>query len=122
MTFAADMQAISKRIDATLEEFGRAVKIAAFSQVIDNTRVDTGRMKGNWLLTENRPASMQFTSVDPSGSRTKADIRGNAMGISDSYLTNNLPYAPIWDEKDAIRARVLVNIQRNIRNAARAAK
>src|SRR5690606_11921054 len=122
MSFASDMRLISKRIDASLEQFGRAVKRSAFSQVIDNTRVDTGRLKGNWQATEGSPSLAEIDGVDPNGTFAKAQMTHYVKGISDSYITNNLPYAPIWDEKDAIRARVVANIERNIRNAARSAR
>lgn len=122
MSFASDMRVISKRIDASLEQFGRAVKISAFSQVIDNTRVDTGRLKGNWQSSEGFAATGEIESQDPSGAMAKGRVISTIRGISDSYLTNNLPYAPIWDEKDAIRARVIANIERNIKNAARAVR
>lgn len=74
----------------------QAVVLALFSSVIKDTPVLTGRLRGNWLVTSENPASGVAEVTDPTGNKAIADVASLVGGMSgdfDVYLTNNLPYA-----------------------------
>jgi len=116
----ADMNRISKRINSDLDQLGRAVKIETFSGVIRDTRVDTGRARGNWQASEERPVTSEIERFDKTenGQPTIDEETSKINGISLSYLTNNLPYIGVLEEKDAMAAR---NVQRVKENLSRMA-
>lgn len=119
MSFDSDMRRIAKKIGAEAEQLGRAVKIELFSATIDDTRVDTGLLKGNWQTSEEAPAQGVIERLDPSGSQAKGEVTGTVKGASVSYLVNNLPYAQVWEERDAMVARNVIRIERIIKEKAR---
>ena len=116
----ADMNRISKLINSDLDQLGRAVKIETFSGVIRDTRVDTGRARGNWQASEERPVTSEIERFDKTenGQPTIDEETSKINGISLSYLTNNLPYIGVLEEKDAMAAR---NVQRVKENLSRMA-
>lgn len=114
---------IAKRAKSTLDEFTRAVWIELFTGVIDNTRVDTGRMKGNWQTTVGAPANSDIDRLDKSGAQTIRDMQSNVGGINKiTYLTNNLPYVGVWEQRDGMVAKNIARIETNIRKLAREIK
>ena len=118
MGFMTDMNRISKRINSDLDQLGRAVKVEAFSGTIQDTRVDTGRARGNWQVSENAPATGEVDRLDKTGAAAIDEVSSTVNGISLSYLTNNLPYIGVLEEKDAMAAR---NVQRVKENLSRMA-
>lgn len=114
MSFKSDMSRIAKKLGIEAEQLGRAVKIELFSSTIDDTRVNTGRLKGNWQATEEAPASGVLERLDPDGGQAKAQVTNSVQGASVSYLVNNLPYAQVWEERDAMVARNVMRIERII--------
>lgn len=85
-----------KKIDKT----SRAIKIDIANQVIKNTRVDTGRLRGNWIPTNVSPSFGTRSRLDPSGSAGAREVAEVFTGEGVSFLCNNLPYAPVWNEVD----------------------
>ena len=72
----------------------RAIIIALFSSVVMDTPVLTGRLRGNWQLTEGSPASGTLAREDKSGGATLSEINKLAKGTDgEQFLANNLPYA-----------------------------
>tara|TARA_R110000764_G_scaffold28566_2_gene67279 strand:+ start:1401 stop:1751 length:351 start_codon:yes stop_codon:yes gene_type:complete len=105
---------IAKRANSTLDEFVRAVKIDLFTGVIEDTRVDTGRMKGNWQTTVGSPAT--GTVSIRSESATVSDMERKSGGAGDTtYLTNNVPYVGVWEMRDGMVAKNIARIETNIR-------
>ena len=101
-----------------LGELCKAIKVELFSGIIDDTRVDTGRLRGNWQIQENSPAEGETGSLDPTGVKTKAYVKALAGKYNVTYFTNNLPYAKVYDEKDAMVARNVVRVKANIKRMA----
>ena len=93
--------AVSRRI----EQFGRAAKLARFSGIVRDTRVDTGRMRGNWQTTVAAPASGTVDRLDPTGAQTIAEIAARVTADKADYLTNNLDYVAHWEDEDGMVAR-----------------
>jgi hypothetical protein len=110
---------LAETLGAELDEFCRAVKIATFSGVVRDTRVDTGRLRGSWQLTTSAPAEGVSERLDVTGAAVISEIQQGVRGDTVDYLTNNLIYAPIWDERDGIIDKNVARIERNIREAAR---
>lgn len=105
--------ALGQDIDQTM----RAVKISLFNGVINDTRVDEGRLKGNWQTTTGSMAEAQLERLDPSGSAARAEVAANVNGDGVNWITNNLPYAEVWNERDGIIDKNIARLERNIKEA-----
>jgi len=116
--WAADIEKIVKRTQDNLGRFSRAVKISLFNDVIDNTRWKTGRLRGNWNISEGSPDRSVSESLDPTGSGAKARIADESSENGVTYLTNNLPYAQVYEEKDAMVGTAVARIGRIIKDEA----
>ncbi len=116
MSFAADMARIATKTGGKLEKLGRAVKISTFSGVINDTRVDTGRLRGNFQTSEGMPINTTTDRLSPTGAESIAEVISTVQAFSLSFMTNNLPYAIVYEEKDAMIAR---NVQITTNNISR---
>lgn len=110
---------LAERLGATLGETARAIKIKIFDGVILDTRVDTGRLRGNWQTTTGTEADGELERIDPSGAQAMADVRGTVKGDAIDFLTNNLPYAEVWEEKDGMIARNVARLGRTIKEVVK---
>lgn len=115
---------LAQVVGARVDEVVRAVKIELFTGVIMDTRVDTGRLRGNWQTTTGMMAMSEIERVDkiPQGSIGGAAYDEAVGGVTADgldYLTNNLPYAEVWEERDGMIARNVARIDRIIRNKVR---
>lgn len=96
MSFEGDIIEFTNKSIAEADKIRRAVIIELFSAVIDDTPVDTGRLRGNWLTSVNKPREDVLVQNDPNGTRAKNKIINNLGAFGDSvYLSNNLPYANV---------------------------
>lgn len=115
MSFERDVAAFAKQAGLNLGQAARAIKIEIFSDCIRNTRVDRGRLRGNWQTTTGAPASSATERLDPSGAQAISDVRAKVSDFGVDYLTNNLPYAAIWDQRDGIRSRAIARLDSILR-------
>lgn len=113
------MNRLAEVMGVEVEEAVRAVKIQLFNGVIDDTRVDTGRLKGNWQTTTGGPAGGTVDRLDPSGAAAKAEAAGNVQADTIDYLTNNLDYAEVWEERDGMVARNVARLERIVKENAK---
>jgi hypothetical protein len=109
---------LAETLGATLDETARAVKISTFTGIIRDTRVDTGRLRGSWTTSTGRPKDSP-ERLDPTGARAEAEVVGTVKGDTVDYISSNLPYSAIWEERDAMIAKNVARIDRNIREAVR---
>lgn len=109
----------AKTIGATLDETVRAVKISLFNGIIDDTRVDTGRLKGSWQTTTGRIAEGSTDRLDKTGSAAKAEVVATVKADTVDYISSNLPYSEIWEERDGMIARNVARLERNIKEAVK---
>lgn len=110
---------LAETLGAEMDQFMRAVKISLFNGVIRDTRVDTGRLKGNWQTTTGEEASYQsLLRYDPGGAQAMSEVVHVVRGDTVDYLTNNLPYAEVWEERDGMVARNVARLSRIVRQAA----
>ena len=109
----------AKRVSADLEDAAIAIKLSLFKGVILDTRVDTGRLRGNWQTSTGQPITSDSTREDKSGSQSIDDARGAITPDGIDYMTNNLPYAAVYEEQDAMIARNLLRVKNNIIKASK---
>lgn len=113
------MNQLAAVLGKEVNEVIRATKISLFNGVIRDTRVDTGRLRGNWQTTTSAPAVGDLARLDPSGSSAQAEVRAGVTPDGRDFLTNNLPYAEVWEQRDGMVARNVARIERNIAEAVR---
>lgn len=93
-TFAADLRKFAERTNKSLDDTCRGVAIKWFSSTVMSTPVDTGRLRGNWMITQEHPGYSTIDRFDKSGNAVTAEITQTVGGVGAvNYLTNNLPYA-----------------------------
>lgn len=115
---------LARHANATIDQTIRAIKVALFNGVIRDTRVDTGRLRGNWQTTNNSPASGEVEREDstPQGSdggSAQLEASFTVKGDTIDYLTNNLPYAQRWEEHDGMVRRNVARLSRTIKEQSR---
>lgn len=115
--FTVDIGRFAKKTKSTLDQASRTIKLSLFRGVIMDTRFDTGRLRGNWQTSTGRPITSVVERLDPSGQAAVAEAASNITGIGVDYMTNNLPYAEVWEERDAMISRNMTRIQRSVREA-----
>ena len=111
---------LAEVLGAEIEQTMRAVKISLFNGVILSTRVDTGRLRGNWQASAGQPVDAQIERLDPSGAEAQAQVAGTVTGYGVDYLSNNLPYAEVWEERDGMVAKNVARIGRTVNEAIKA--
>ena len=76
------------------EQFIRILTLDLFGRVVLRTPVDKGPLRNNWQLTLGSPA----TGIVGAGGGGDATSSVSAYTLGqDIWLTNNLPYAPVWE-------------------------
>lgn len=113
--FFIDVSKFADRTKAKLGDASRAIKISLFNGVIGDTRVDTGRLRGNWQTSTGKPITLTVERFDQVGNVVQAEVKATVTEFGVDYITNNLPYAPVWNERDGIIDRNLARIDRNVR-------
>lgn len=119
MSWASDLKKLCDQGGHDLQELMKAVKIELFTGIVSDTRVDTGRLRGNWQIQENSPASGTVERLDPTGSQVIAEVTEKASGDGKTYFVNNLPYAIVYEEMDGMVARNVTRAKWNLRRMAR---
>ncbi len=118
------MDKLAESLNATLDETCRAIKIALFNGVIRDTRVATGRLRGNWQTNTGSPKDREIDRQDKTpqggdGGSAQEEVKNTVKGDTVDYLTNNLPYAEVFNEKDGMIAKNVARMDRNVREAVK---
>jgi hypothetical protein len=96
MSFESDIIRFTNKSEKEADKIRRAVIIKLFSSVVDDTPVDTGRLRGNWLTSVNKPRDEVLIQNDKNGNYSKNKILNNLGKFGDKvHFTNNLPYAKV---------------------------
>jgi len=122
MGWSQQLEKLTTKGGHDLGELMKAVKIEMFSGIVSDTRVDTGRLRANWQIQENSPSSGTLDRIDKSGSIVNSEILSKATENGTTYFVNNLPYAVVYEEKDAMVRRNIARVKQNIKNMARKIK
>lgn len=116
MSFEADLEAFARAVKQSLDATCRGIAIEWFSSTVLGTPVDTGRLRGNWQMSQHVPIEASIERMDKSGASVLADIAARVGGAgSINYLTNNLPYAERIEygySKQAPQGMVRINFAR----------
>lgn len=110
---------LAESVGGSVEQLARAIKISIFNDVIRNTRVDTGRLRGNWQTSVSEPITSDTERLDPNGAEAQAEVERTVKGDTIDYLTNNLPYAAVWEERDGMVDKAVARIERTVKEALR---
>ena len=108
---------LAKTLNKEIDQVARAIKISTFNGVIRDTRVDTGRLRGNWQTTTGMPATGEIERNDKSGAQAMQEVRETVKPDTIDWLTNNLPYAAYWEGRDGMIDKNVARLQRNIAEA-----
>lgn len=119
MSWGADLEKLTTKGGKDLGGLAQAIKIELFSGVVLDTRVDTGRLRGNWSIQENTPALGTLDRVDKSGQMVLQEVVAGSTPSGLTYFTNNLPYAEVYEEEDAMVATNVIRIKANVAKMAR---
>ena len=127
MVWSNDLKKLTTKGGHDLGELMQAVKIDMFSGVVEDTRVKSGRLKGNWQIQENSPANGELEAKDdtPKGtlsSVSEQKIINGSTADGKTYFVNNLPYAVVFEEKDGMVRRNIARVKQNIKSMARKIK
>ena len=79
----------------------------------------TGRLKGNWQASDDKPVTTATLTTDKDGDSTIKKMEENISPIGVSYLTNNLSYAGKIEEKYGMVTKNIARINRNLRGLVR---
>jgi hypothetical protein len=101
MSFASELSNFTAKAESNTEQVFRASTISLFSRIISRTPVKSGRLKGNWQIDINQPATGDVSDSDTTpintldgGSKRKVASGVMRANLNDSiYMVNNLPYA-----------------------------
>lgn len=118
MSWAADLQRLTTKGGKDLGQLCKAIKVELFSGIVSDTRVDTGRLRANWQIQENSPAGGELERLDKSGAIVTSEVEKKSTPDGLTYFTNNLPYAQVYEEKDAMVARNVIRVKQNIKDMA----
>lgn len=119
MSFNIDIARFAKKTSASIDESVRAITLSLFSGIIRDTRVDTGRLRGNWQTSVSKPITSDINRLDPSGSVATEEAEKTITSGDIVYMTNNLPYARVWNQRDAIIAKNMARLERTISEAVK---
>jgi hypothetical protein len=96
MSFSGDIAKWRKNIEQDSEKMLVTLCLSIQSRTIEETPVDTGRLRNNWFLGVNQP---NLDSTDTSN-KSGGDAINQGLSVRYSiklgdrvYLTNNMPYA-----------------------------
>lgn len=97
MSFSREVQIALDKMEGDVETFVRAVNFKAFTAIIRETPVDTGRLRGNWQTSETTPIGSRIDRIQ-TGSSGPATADAELVlerGLGLFWLSNNLPYAEV---------------------------
>ena len=95
--FGSEMQAAVTKAAVELERVRKLVTYSLFSSIIDDTPVDTGQLRGNWITSIGSPILLDLPGkLDPSGITTKAEAYSIVYASHQGqvlFMANSLDYA-----------------------------
>jgi hypothetical protein len=111
ITIGQWVQKTQRNIDQTV----RGIKLAVFAGVIQDTRVDTGRLRGNWQTSTGAPVLYEIDRLDKTGNQAINQASSTITSNNVDYMSNNLPYAQVWEERDGMVKRNLARVTTIVR-------
>lgn len=119
MSFGSDLRKIAKAKNRDLAKVSVEVPLRVFNAVLRDTRVEFGHLRGNFQVTQGTPAVTVLERKDPNkGGDLMASEASKVQPFALTHLTNNLVYAPVWEEKDGMIGRAIADFKRIVRQEA----
>ena len=109
----------AKKANLSLDEAARGITISLFSAVIMDTRVDIGRLRGNWQASIGSPILYDTTRTDEIGNTTVSEMHNKVKSGVVNIMTNNVPYAEYWEQQDGMIAKNMARISRIVNKEVR---
>ncbi len=96
-SFALDVKAFAERAGKAADLVVRKICLDLFSDITNNTPVDTGRARANWFASVNAPvtATVQFGGNSASAAGEAIANAQSAVAQAPGnvfWISNNLPY------------------------------
>ncbi|MGV5490229.1 HK97 gp10 family phage protein [Pseudomonas sp. XP2] len=88
--------AFADQIESDLVKQARIIAMALLGDIVQRSPVDTGRFRGNTVVSIGAPILSNSDNVDKTGSSTIAAGQAVLTGLKPYtvvYIQNNLPYA-----------------------------
>ena len=120
--FADDVAAFAERTEEDVSDVMLAFKLGLFGRIIRGTRVDTGRLRGNWQVSDEVPITTEIERLSPVASAVDASEMSRIDPLGTTWLSNNLVYAMVWEERDAMVGRAIADATRALEEAARSVR
>ncbi len=97
--WSLDLVKYAKQKELEIDTVRKKVALEIFTQVVQKTPVDTGRARGNWLISVGQDTTGEVSRDDkkPKGSKPsflsqEASKLNGCKGDDTIYICNNLPY------------------------------
>lgn len=88
-------------VEEALTQRVRVIALAMLNEIVLRSPVDTGRFRGNNIVSVGAPVYASSESLDPSGSETIQRGLSAMSGLepyTQVYIQNNLPYATALED------------------------
>lgn len=120
MSWADDLQKIADVGGVDMGEFAAKLKYEVFSDIVKRTRVDTGRLRANWQIADGYAPKgvLARKSSLPEGTAPNYQFMEILEGSTEegvTYFVNNLPYAGVYEEKDAMVGGAVAGLTARVR-------
>ena len=98
MSFSDDIRRFNEKAEKAATKVFRGTALGLMNKIIMRTPVDTGRLRGNWFSSINRP----ITQID--GNSEGYNQTASRAKLGDSiFFVNNLPYASVIENGNKSR-------------------
>ena len=116
-----------QKVGGDAEKVTRAVALQMTNEVINRTRVDTGRARGNWHAEINQAEEKVFEFAGGGAAAVPFALSHCNKAISEMYghrwiLTNNVAYISSLESKDSIVRGTVLEFNRAIDAAVKGLK
>ena len=116
-----------KKVGGDAEKVTRAVALQMTNEVINRTRVDTGRARGNWHAEINQAEEKVFEFAGGGFAAIPFALSHCNKAISEMYghrwiLTNNVPYIQKLETPDRMVRGTVLEFNRAIESAVKGLK
>ena len=116
--FQLDLSEFVKQAGLNIETAVRRVGFDVLDKAKANTRVDTGRLRGSWNITEEVVDQSVLTEAPDQKKNYYGPETQNAVGYisgrGEVYITNNVKYGPHIDLKDNIVDLTVAQVEAEI--------
>lgn len=115
----ADMRRLKGLTEAKMVKVLKIASMETMRDIIMDTPVDTGRLRGNWQMGIGQKTEGQLSVFDPNGGVTIARITTKLVQINKNdtiVFFNNLPYAYPIEFGHSVRKAPQGMVRKNVVN------